>query len=68
MAFLSILGLYQHDPAIFDGLVLPARVREQKGNAVLRIVEECAELELLFPDWEYMAESIALYSSAPGTS
>lgn len=62
MALLSILGLYNYDPAVFDGFIIPARIREQRGNIIQRIVEECAELELLFPNWDYMASSISMWS------
>lgn len=63
MAILSILGLYKYDPDVFSEFSPPSRIYEQKDLLVLRIVEECAELELLRPDWEYMRESIALWSS-----
>lgn len=48
LARLSVLGLYNADPSIFDGLVLP----EGMENEILidTIIGECAELSTVYPD------------------
>lgn len=63
MAILTILGLYRWDRRLFDGLALPPDVVRFKDDIVHTIVEECAELELVFPDFDYMKESIYTWSS-----
>ena len=63
MAMLSILGLYRWDRRLFDGLALPPEFVPYKDDLVHVLVEELAELELIFPDWDYMRESITAWSS-----
>lgn len=63
MAMLTILGLYRWDNHLFDGLSLPANFVRYKDDLVGVLVEELAELELVYPDWDYMRESIASWSS-----
>lgn len=49
-ATMSLLGLYNWDETILDGLVVPAGVnRETVINNLLR---ECAELEIIYPQPE----------------
>lgn len=51
-ATMSLLGLYNWDSTILDGLIVPAGVeREVVINNLLR---ECAELEVLYPQPEAM--------------
>ena len=57
-AWLSVLGLYQYHPALFDTFALPYGV--SKDVLVDAIMMECAELEVLFPDagvFQYMIGS-----------
>lgn len=63
MAMLSILGLYRWDRRLFDGLSLPVEFIRYKDDLVHMLVEELAELELVYPNWDYMRESIATWSS-----
>ena len=61
-AKLSVLGLYQWNHNIFADMALP----EDVDSEVLtwEILENCAELEVLYSDPEYMRASIYNWSSA----
>ena len=61
-AKLSVLGLYQWNHNIFADMALP----EDVDGEVLtwKILEECAELEVLYSDPQYMKASIYNWSSA----
>ena len=48
MAWLSVLGLYQYDPTIFDPMELPDQV--DKTTMISTILSECAEMECVLPD------------------
>lgn len=58
-ATLSILGLYNYDNTIFDNLVTPF---EDNGNLIQNILMECAELEILYPDANFMKFAIGVWS------
>ena len=61
-ATLSILGLYNYDPSIFDEFTVPAgMVRDDVRDSILI---ECAELEILFPQPETMKKAISLWSKS----
>lgn len=60
MATLSILALYHFDDKIFDGLELPAGM--DRGALTSEILLECAELEIVYPDWDIMHEAIRYWS------
>lgn len=58
---ISILGLLHADNTLFDGMVLPEGV--DKTRVIDQIVEDCAELEIIFTDPDYMKYSIASWSA-----
>lgn len=58
-ATLSILGLYRYDDSIFDNLVTPF---EDNENLIQNILMECAELEILYPDADFMKFAIGAWS------
>ena len=60
MATLSILGLYQYNNKLFDGLRLPEGV--DRETLVNNLLAETAELEVIYPDAEFMANIIATWS------
>lgn len=60
-ATLSILGLYNYDDTIFDDMVLPEDL--DSSLAVDSILSECAELEILYPDPNYMKSLIRIWST-----
>lgn len=62
MANLSILGLYTWDNTIFDNMVLPAEI--DKDILVDNILMDYAELEVLYPDSEFMKSAIGSWSKA----
>lgn len=58
-ATMSILGLYRYDNTIFDNLVTPF---EDTENLIQNILMECAELEILYPDADFMKFAIGAWS------
>lgn len=58
-ATLSIIGLYNHDESIFDNLSLPNGV--DADTVKESILMECAELELLYPDFDFMKNAIGVW-------
>lgn len=61
-AKLSILGLYRWNPDVFKQMALPEGV---DGEILTwKILEDCAELEVLYSDPEYMQASIHNWSSS----
>ena len=63
---LSILGLYNYDPTLFDDFKLPAVITD-KGNEYLvysSILLEYAEMEVLYPDPNVMKQAIAIWSKS----
>ena len=58
-ATLSIIGLYNHDESIFDNLSLPDGV--DADTVKESILMECAELELLYPDFDFMKKAIGVW-------
>lgn len=61
-AKLSVLGLYRWNPDIFKEMAIPSEV---DGDVLTwKILEDCAELEILYSDPEYMQASIYNWSSA----
>lgn len=58
-ATLSILGLYNYDNTIFDNLVTPF---EDNETIIQNILIECAELEILYPDADFMKFAIGAWS------
>lgn len=59
-AKLTILGLYNADDSIFDRMVLPEGISAEQ--VVDDIILECAELELLYPNWDIMELAIYRWS------
>ena len=57
---MSILGLYNYDSSIFEGLVLPNGVA--KETVVNNILMECAELEIIYSDSDFMKFAIKNWS------
>lgn len=59
-ASLSIAGLYSWDDHIFDQMQLPSGVNRQ--NIIDNILMECAELTVIYPDWDFMYRAIGQWS------
>lgn len=60
MAMMSILGLYQWDNTIFDAMVLPSQI--DKDTLVMNILDECAELEILYTNPDFIKNAIGYWS------
>ena len=58
---MSILGLAQWDPTIFDLLELPASV--SRDTLINSLVVDLAELEVLYPDPVFMRQAIGTWSA-----
>ena len=63
---LSILGLYWADDSIFDDMYVPDSV--DPSLVIANILDQCSELECIYPDAEYMKYSISLWSYAEGST
>ena len=61
-ATLTVLGLYNYDDAIFDGMQLPDGV--DTDNVVSNLLMELAELEVIYPSWITMQRAISDWSKS----
>lgn len=61
-ATVSLLGLWTANEGLFDLLKIPAALNKQ--TLIDNLLMECAELEILYPDAEFMREAIGAWSSA----
>ncbi len=59
---LSIMGMYEYDPTIFDDLTVPEGI--EKNVVVGEICIQCAELELLYPNIDILKMCIRNWSKA----
>ncbi len=59
-ATLSFLGLYNADNSLFDRLAVPAGV--DKSLLVDNFLMESAELEVIYPDPNFMKSALGIYS------
>ena len=71
-AKISILGLYHAEPTLFEDLQLPTYTDDEnvshdyisKDALVNNLLMELAELEVIYPDPEFMKEAIAMWSAS----
>ena len=61
-ATLTILGLYQWDPTIFDNMQLPAAI--DRNTLIGNIVLECAGLEITLPNAEIFKSMLTTWSNS----
>lgn len=59
---LSIMGLYEHDNTIFQGLQLPEGLDQEA--VIHEILLQCAELEIMYPDINILKLAITTWSIA----
>lgn len=57
---LSLLGLYTWDNTIFDNMVLPTEI--DRNDFIDNLLMESAELEVLYPDSDFMKKAIETWS------
>ena len=69
--WLSIMGMYETDPTIFDGLELPAYIDDNKvihklnrNDVINNIVLKCSELEVVYPSIQIMKFAIGVWSAS----
>lgn len=69
--WLSIQGIYEYDPTVFDGFDSPSYTDPNnnvhvlnKNDVINSICLECAELELLYPSVEMMKFAIGVWSAS----
>lgn len=60
-AQMSLLGLYQYDPTILDGLTLPTGM--DAGTVKDSLLMETASMEILYPDVNFMKAAITVWSA-----
>ena len=59
---LSIMGLYEHDNTLFQGLQLPEGLDQEA--VINEILLQCAELEIVYPNPDIMKLAITTWSIA----
>ena len=60
---LSVLGLYKFNNHLFDDMQLPSGLNSDDRQTIIgNILAQCAELEILYPDWDFCKEMIGLWS------
>lgn len=59
---LSIMGLYEYDNNLFQGLQVPEGINQEA--VINEILLQCAELELVYPDINIMKLAITTWSIA----
>lgn len=61
MALMSIRGLYLYDDTIFDNMALPSQI--DRDLLVGRLVNDLAELEVIYPDPDAIKDNITNWSN-----
>ena len=69
--WLSIMGMYEYDNSLFDGLDVPTYTDKNnvvhvvdKTKVIQSILLNCAELEVLYPNFDTMKLAIGVWSAA----
>lgn len=60
-ATMSLIGLYNYDNTLFDNLELPDDM--DASLVAYNILMECAELEVIYPDFAFMKTAIGTWSA-----
>lgn len=60
MTMLSVMGLYQYDPTIFDDMQLPVGV--DRDILINNILTECAELEVIISNADIFKQVLSFWS------
>ena len=60
MAWMSIMGMYEYDPTVFDNFKVPEGVN--RDNVINNILLNCAELELIYTRPDIMKLGITVWS------
>lgn len=69
--WLSIMGMYEYDNSLFDGLDVPTYTDKNnvvhvvdKNKVIQSILLNCAELEVVYPKFDTMKLAIGVWSAA----
>lgn len=63
-ASLSLYGMYRWNDSLFDDMSFPEDFdNETKEIFVGNLVMECAELEIIYSDWDFLKKAIDLWSA-----
>ena len=69
--FLSIMGMYEYDNSLFDGLDVPSYTDKNnvvhvvnKTDVINSILLNCAELEVIYPKFDIMKLAIGVWSAS----
>lgn len=69
--FLSIMGMYEYDSTLFDGLDVPTYTDKDnnvhvvnKTDVINNILLNCAELEIIYPNFDTMKLAIGVWSAS----
>ena len=69
--WLSIMGMYEYDNSLFDGIDVPTYTDKNnvvhvvdKTKVIQSILLNCAELEVLYPNFDTMKLAIGVWSAA----
>ena len=69
--FLSIMGMYEYDNSLFDGLDVPTYTDKNnvvhvvnKTDVINSILLNCAELEVIYPKFDTMKLAIGVWSAS----
>ncbi|MBO7251465.1 MAG: hypothetical protein J6V25_02440 [Oscillospiraceae bacterium] len=64
MATLSLIGLYTWNDHLFDDMSFPADfTTDDKNTLIANLMMDCAELEVIYPNWDWMKMAIASWSA-----
>lgn len=58
---ISIFGMYQYDPTLFDDMSLPTQL--DHDTLVYNLVSELAEMEVLYPSPDFLKQAITFWSA-----
>lgn len=62
-ANLSIIGLYNWNDTLFSGMTFPDDFQDtDKQNFINNVLLECAELEVIYPDWDFFKFAVESWS------
>lgn len=69
--FLSIMGMYEYDNSLFDGMDVPTYTDNNgvvqvvnKTDVINSILLNCAELEVIYPNFDTMKLAIGVWSAS----
>lgn len=63
-ATLSLVGLYESEPTLFDNFVIPEGMAADRDTLLSTIMMECAELEVVYTDPDALKFAIGVWSKA----